>query len=316
MTIFLGIVGGIVVELATVAGSLAIAYNGIVDSILQIADKGYAIDPNVLEEVKKKREEEKKQKSSLVSKIFETLSPVLLFVPGINLLIAGIDSVKVKKMMITDPQVKESFVPMTEKEKEQYAKIKGKLQKMLFTDAVMTKKNEEDDDIEFFGNRPVVITHGVEFVNYEALMPLGYTLDEVRRLNEATTYSYRIGKSDGKNVAIIGIPDSNGHISRIRLKSENYKITHTYEEMTEEEAQDKTFTVYPFTAVALETVQKIVDEIKQSRIDSAVKANLEALQLDPKFESEFVSAKSEQVVSEKQQGRKLVKKMRPQNEKK
>lgn len=50
-----------------------------------------------------------------------------------------------------------------------------------------------------------------------------------------------------------------------------------YENMTEEEAKNKTFTVYPFT-IYEETqseVEKVVQEIKKSRIDQAVKANLE-----------------------------------------
>lgn len=95
----------------------------------------------------------------------------------------------------------------------------------------------------------------------------------------STTFSYRIGKIDGKNIAVIGIPNPDSPVSRIQFKSEGYKITHSYEKMTEEEAKDKTFTVYPFATHedTKENLEKVIEEIKQSRIDSATKANLKAL---------------------------------------
>ena len=204
---------------------------------------------------------------------------------------------------------------MTEEEKEQYAKMEGKLQKLTFT-AFTASKESEEEFFGFIGKRPIVVDHGLTTLYYGPLMPLNYTLDEVKRLNEATNYSYRIGKIDGKNVAIIGIPNPDSPVSRIQLKSEDYKITHTYEKMTEEEAQDKTFTVYPFMSETNEKVQEVVEEIKQSRIDLATKANLEALQTHSIFEPEVIPIETEQVLSDEQQGPRLVKTIRPQNEKK
>ncbi len=307
MIIFLGIVG----ELATVIGSVVITINAVLDSVLEISKNGYKIEKSVLDEIQKEQAEEKKQKSNLANKILGT---VLLLVPGINLINVSVKGTKIKRAVMNDPQIKESIVPMTEKEKEQYAKMKGKLQKLTFTIFVASKENEEEF-FEFIGKRPIVVDHGLTSLYYEELMPLNYTLDEVKRLNEATTYSYRIGKIDGKNVAIIGIPNPDSPVSRIQLKSEDYKITHTYEKMTEEEAQDQTFTVYPFMSETDEKVQKVVDEIKQSRIDMVTKANLEALQAHPIFESEVIPTETEQVLSE-EQGPRLVKTIRPQNEKK
>ena len=307
MIIFLGIVG----EIATVIGSLAIIVNAGFDSVLEISKKGYKIDKNVLDEVQKKQAEEKKQKANLFNRV---LGPILLLVPGVNLINACIEGAKLKKSVMNDPQIEEYIVPMTEKEKEQYAKMKGKLQKLTFTVFTASKENEEEF-FGFIGKRPIVVDHGLTSLYYEELLTLDYTLDEVKRLNEATTYSYRIGKIDGKNVAVIGIPNPRSPMSRIRFKAEDYKITHTYEKMTEEEAQDKTFTVYPFTIHddTQADVEKIVQEIKQSRIDNATKANLE---VQPRFEQEIIPTETEAVLVEEQQGPRLVKTMRLQNDKK
>lgn len=310
MYIFLGIVG----ELATVVGSVAISLNGAVNSVLEISKNGYKIDKSVLDEYQKRQAEEKKEKTNGIKR---ALGVALLFVPGVNLLRANITNVKMKKSVMNDPQIKEALIPMTDKEKEQYAKMEGKMQKLMFTAFTIAKENEEEF-FGFVGKRPIVVDHGLTSLYYEELMPLEYTLDEVKKLNEATTYSYRIGKIDGKNVAIIGIPNPNSPVSRIQFKAENYKITHTYEKMTEEEAQDKTFTVYPFTTHddTQADVEKVIQEIKQSRIDNASKANLEALELQPKFEQEIISTETEEVLTEVQQGPRLVKTMRPQNNKK
>lgn len=310
MYIFLGIVG----ELATVVGSVAISFNGAVNSVLEISKNGYKIDKSVLDEYQKRQAEEKKEKTNGIKR---ALGVALLFVPGVNLLRATITNVKMKKSVMNDPQIKEALIPMTDKEKEQYAKMEGKMQKLMFT-AFTTAKENEEEFFGFVGKRPIVVDHGLTSLYYEELMPLAYTLDEVKKLNEATTYSYRIGKIDGKNVAIIGIPNPNSPVSRIQFKAENYKITHTYEKMTEEEAQDKTFTVYPFTTHddTQADVEKVIQEIKQSRIDNASKANLEALELQHKFEQEIISTETEEVLTDVQQGPRLVKTMRPQNNKK
>ena len=304
MYIFLGIVG----ELATVVGSIAISLNGVVDSVLEISKNGYKIDKSVLDEYEKRQVKEKKEKTNGLKK---ALDVVLLFVSGVNLLRAGIENIKMKKSVMNDPQIKEALIPMTDREKEQYAKMEGKMKKLIFTAFTTAKENEEEEFMGFIGKRLIVVDHGLTSLYYEKLMPLSYTLDEVKKLNEATTYSYRIGKVDGINVAIIGIPNSNSSVSRIQFKAEDYKITHTYDKMTEEEAKDKTFVVYPFTTNNEEEVQKVIEEIKQSRIDSATKANLESLQAQSIFEQAYVPTETEETIVEEQQGPVLKKSLYP-----
>ncbi len=303
MYIFLGIVG----ELATVVGSVAITLNGVLDSVLEISKNGYKIDKSVLDEYEKRQAEQKKEKTNGLKK---ALGVVLLFVPGVNLLRAGIANIKMKKSVMNDPQIKEALIPMTDREKEQYAKMEGKMQKLTFT-AFTTAKENEEEFFGFVGKRAIVVDHGLTSLYYEELTPLAYTLDEVKKLNEATTYSYRLGKIDGKNVAIIGIPNPDSPVSRIQFKSEDYKITHAYDKMTEEEAQDKTFIVYPFTTHNEEEVQKVIEKIKQFRIDGTRRANLEPVPKQTIFEQAYVPTETEETIVEEQQGPVLKKTLYP-----
>lgn len=280
MYIFLGIIG----ELVTVVGASAIIFNAGIDSILEISKNGYKIDKSVLDEYKKKQSEEKHGKNG-IKKILEIL---LILVPGVNLVNAGIKAEKMKKTVMTDPKIKDAIVPMSDNEKEQYKKMSTKMQKLIFT-SFTVEKEEEEEFFGFIGKRPIVVDHGLTSLYYEELLPLNYTLDEVKRLNETTNFSYRIGKIDDKNVAIIGIPNPNSPVSRIKFKSEDYKITHPYEKMTEEEAKDKTFTVYLFekNEDTDEKIEKVIEEIRQSRIDdSTTKKDLE---VQPGFEQNYVS---------------------------
>lgn len=295
MYIFLGIIG----ELATVIGSSYIILNGTLDSILEISKNGYKIDKNTLDEFSKKQKKEKQSKNNGIRRL---LGGIILLTPGVNLINSIIKVSKLKKSVMNDPMIKESIIPMTDKEKEQYAKMEGKMQKFAFTAFTTKKGNNDEEFFGFVGNRPIVVDHGLTAIYCEELMPLDYTLDEVKRLNDATTYSYRIGKIEDKNVAIIGIPNPDSQVSRIQFKKENYNITHAYEKMTEEDAQDKTFVVYPFTTHYEEDVQKVINEIKQSRTHSSVNTNLEALQVEPRFEQDYIQAINEEVQVEEQQG--------------
>ena len=295
MYIFLGIIG----ELATVIGSSYIILNGALDSVLEISKNGYKIDKNTLDEFSKKQEKEKQDKNKGIKRL---LGGIILFTPGVNLINSIIKINKLKKSVMSDPMIKESLIPMTDKEKEQYAKMEGKMQKLAFTAFTTKKGNNDEEFFGFVGNRPIVVDHGLTAIYCEELMPLDYTLDEVKRLNDATTYSYRIGKIEDKNVAIIGIPNPDSQVSRVQFKKENYSITHAYEKMTEEDAQDKTFVVYPFTTYYEEDVQKVIDEIKQSRTHSSVNTNLETLQVEPRFEQDYIQAINEEVQVEEQQG--------------
>ena len=285
--IILGIVG----ELGTIAGSFAIMFNGTINSMLEIAKKGYKFKKNELDEYLNNNNKEKANGFEIA------LRYVLFLIPGVNFLNAVIKSHQMKAIMLNDPTIKKFLIPMTDKEKEQYSKMKGKIEKLKFTAVISGKENDDEEFFGFIGDKAIVVDHGLTSIYNEKLIPLDYTLDEVKELNEATTYSYRIGTIGGKNIAIIGIPNQDSPVKRIQFKSEDYKMTHTYNIMTEEEAQDKKFIVYPYTTHNEEAVQKIIEKIKQARINRKTKSEEELAQKQPIFEEAYVPMEIEEPIA-------------------
>ena len=279
--IILGIIG----EFGTIAGSFYIMINGTINSMLEIAKKGYYLNNNNKEKANR----------------FEiALGLALFLIPGVNLLNAVIKSHKMKTIILNDPTIKEFLIPMTDKEKEQYSKMKGKIEKLKFTSVISGKENDDEEFFGFIGNQAIVVDHGLTSIYNEKLLPLDYTLDEVKELNEATTYSYRIGTIGGKNIAIIGIPNPDSPVKRIQFKSEDYKMTHTYNIMTEEEAQDKKFIVYPYTTHNEEEVQKIIEKIKQDRINRKTRSEEELAQKQPISEKAYVPMEMEESIAKEE----------------
>ena len=289
--IILGIFG----ELGTIAGSFYIMINGTINYMLEIAKKGYKFKKNELEEYINNNKNKEQANGFEIA-----LRLVLFLIPGVNLLNAIINSHKMKTIILNDPTIKEFLIPMTDKEKEQYSKMKGKIEKLKFTSVISGKENDDEEFFGFIGNQAIVVDHGLTSIYNEKLLPLDYTLDEVKELNEATTYSYRIGTIGGKNIAIIGIPNPDSPVKRIQFKSEDYKMTHTYNIMTEEEAQDKKFIVYPYTTHNEEEVQKIIEKIKQDRINRKTRSEEELAQKQPISEKAYVPMEMEESIAKEE----------------
>ena len=258
MYIFLGIVA----ELASIVGTTVISVKAVTDPLINLQNKGYKLDPKVVKEYqeKSKQARNKLTRANLIKGIVE------IIVPGLNLIVATNTYFKNKKEFETDPTIQQSIIPMTEEEKELYSNLKSNVEKLGFF-AAISSTNEEEELIGLSQGRPLVVDHGLSSLYYDELEPIGYTLDEVKQLNDVTTYSYRIGKIDDKNVAVIGIPNPESSFSRVRFNTDDINKKHEYVKMTEEEAQDKTFAVYPFMNNYKEEVDKVVAEIKRNRID-------------------------------------------------
>ena len=156
MYIFLAII----IELASVVGSIVITFNTAIDGVLEIGKSGYKIDKDILEEIKEKNKNKKER-----SKFKKILGWVLLFMPGINLINAGIGYFKfkhlIRKSINNDPKIKEVIFPMTEEEKKEFSKIKSRLTKMSFLAENNKKqkytgfessynKNNDDEEYDLF----------------------------------------------------------------------------------------------------------------------------------------------------------------------
>lgn len=271
MLLFLAIVG----ELGTIIGSHILRENGIIDSLLEISNNGYKIDKNFLNEYQKNYKQDHDEDITISDKV---LRAILLLTPGINLIYSTIINLVLKKGIMNDPLIKENIVPMTDYEKKQYSRMESRREKFEFVIFMASNKEEDFEFLGVFDNKIVFSDQSVVYLDNKKL-PLAYTLDEVKQLNEATGNLYMIGMLDEKAVAIIGIPDSNIYIKRIRFKLEDYKLVHDYINITEEEAKDKIFVVYPFINEFEddERLQKRYDEVKRARFDDATKEKLEAL---------------------------------------
>lgn len=272
MYIFLGVVG----ELLTIIGSTIIGVKVSTDLMIEISNRGYKIAKEDLEAY-----EGKYKNTSDISTFKKIVGNIIFFTPGVNMIVTAINGNKLKKAMLEDEEIKALLIPMTEEEKEQFKKAKTYFEKLVIT-AVNVDKKEDEEYVGMIGGKVFTVDHGLSSIMYDELTPLAYTLDEVKKLNDATTYSYRIGKLDGKNVAIVGIPNPDSPMKRIQLKKEDYKITHDYEIMSEEEAKDKTFIVYPFKYDddIKEKLDKAIDEIIASRGTNTPDTKKEVSSLD------------------------------------
>lgn len=253
--IFLGLLG----EIATIIASYAIIIKGGVDLTIKLCELGYKIDKKAFDKYQK---QEKNKQSAAKKKRSKILGTILIILPGVNLVNSVIASHNMQKQTLNDTNIEKFLIKMTDQEQEQFSKLKTMMEKISFA-AIATVGNEDEEYLGVIGKRPIVVDHGLSTIYYDQLLPLAYTLDEVKELNSATSYSYRIGKVDGINTAIVGIPNQNSPVNRLTFKFENYKKTHTFEKMTEEEAKDKTFVVYPFTKE--EEVLACVEKIRENR---------------------------------------------------
>ncbi len=168
MLIALGIVG----EIATVAGSIAITLNGGVDALLEISKRGYKLDKKVFDEYQNRLKEEQKEKNSGLKKVVGT---VLLLTPGVNLLRAGIISLQIKKAMLTDPEIKKALVPMTDSEKEQFAILDKKFDKAAFTLLMLDEEDKKEvKEVAEETQQPSIdnTTESVESVQNRSFVPI------------------------------------------------------------------------------------------------------------------------------------------------
>ena len=291
MYILLAVLG----EVASVAGTLAITLKGGTDLILEITENGYKFPFGSKEEMEAflaKSKEKRNNKKGLK----DLYNKVSMFIPGVNLITASVNIRKMKKEVLNDPETKKIIVPMTDKEKEQYSKMDGKLQKLQYI-IFLTENNKEKEFVGFIGHHPLAVDHGLLSIYFDEILPLNYTLEEIKRLNDATGYTYRVGKIDGRNVAVIGIPEPDKLVSRITFKSEDCNIKHDYNRMTDEEAEGKEFAVYPFSLnqESKEKLVQVIEEIKNSRVDAAVKANMDELR-------KFFNNEPDTTIQEEQNG--------------
>ncbi|MCM1052860.1 MAG: hypothetical protein NC483_02650 [Ruminococcus sp.] len=272
MNIFLGVF----LELVTIMYSESIYVKHVLKAIPEIIEKGYRINEEVWIELIEKR----------ASVIKTVLRMFLKLFPGVNLISAEIKGILDQKRMFRYFEENDALIPMTDKEKENYSKLRTDKERERFAVVNFKKKIMPDhDSINLLDDK--LLLHDCSF-------------EEVKRLNEFTSYQYRIGKIDGEYVAIIGIPSFMFEINQIRFESENYRTIHLYEDITEEESKGKVFTVYGYILISSyeEGLLPTINEIKQSHRDAIAQANAETMGLgysDNLVEPESLGKSSKEV---------------------
>ena len=170
MTILLAIL----IEILSVVGSSVIALKGATDALLQIPENGYKLDMDALQ----KYQQEYSQNND---KNKRNLAKILLFTPGVNLIFMTFNSYKFKRNVMTDETVRKTLIPMTDDEKEEYAKIDNYFEKVMFTltsekDAIIRKNSSG-------------IQVGTAAIYHEALSEV-YTVEEIN-IPEGYTATYK-----------------------------------------------------------------------------------------------------------------------------
>ncbi len=205
------------------------------------------------------------------AKQFNQFYNLCFFIPGINIITELISDINIVQKFYEDAKNNDSLVKVSDKDVELFKKLDKKNQMFYYSDFGERKLGEE---VFAIGEKKTYVINdpNLSSLKYDKLFPLDYSLNEVKILNNITGYTYKVGTIDGENVAIIGIPNSSSSFNRVRFSHENILESHKYEMMDLDEANNKTFTVYPFiydekTKAKLDIA---VEEIKKSRIENGL----------------------------------------------
>ena len=258
------IILAILIELATILASVGIHLGGAFADILKVSKEGYKVDEKKLEDIRKKVNNAKKS-----SPLRDALTGALIFIPGLNILWAIVKSIYDRSTIIRELKKADALIPMTEDEKESYSELTRLKDKIAFTMFTAVKEHEEERFVMVSGGHIFCTDPGLRTIKQNRLDPNGFTLDEVKKLNDITGTTYRLGRIDNENTAFIGIPQNDTQFKRIEFDSEDRKITHDYISMTEEEAKDKTFIVYPYRTddETNKKLEEAVKEIEKARLE-------------------------------------------------
>lgn len=269
-------------EIVTVIGSANMIVNGAIDAFNEIGDKGLRIDKTKL------GQDDKSSANEIINLNFSLkgmnkLAKLSLLIPGINLITAAVVRKKFKKGLEESEAFQKCLVPMTECEKIGYDSCNSKQEKMHFM-LIIAQLEEGQELIACADGNAIVCDNNLTIINEEPLVQLAYTFDDVKRLNEATGYTYRIGKVNGTNTAIIGIHGDDYQIKKITFGDGN---KYDFVPMSEEEAKNQKFIIYPSCKEDEEKTKPVITEILNDRKEADKKRRMSYI-------NEFENEKSKQ----------------------
>ena len=246
-----------VAQVTTMLASIGIKGNTYNKTYKKIGDKGYKISADKVEELLNDRPKERK--------IVQLVDALLFLIPFINVASAVIKRQYDIKKVNESIEKHEALIPMTEEEKLQYSKFNSTLKKATFVSCYDSFSKALDEIKVFIDDENTILKQHIAQLYYEKLPAISYTLEEVKKLSTSIDSSYKLGKIEGINTAIIGLPED-CYIDKVIMKKEDSLERYQYEIMDEENIETEKFIIYPFGVDFNENdklkacYQKIVDE--------------------------------------------------------
>ena len=260
MLIGLGIIG----EVYTVYKTLKITTSSFDDAVIAISENGYKLDYNKYLELNEGKDlVEMDVGDNKIKNLITT------FIPGLNILFALNRRKKIINSFMKNEAVSKSLVRLNKEEQELYSSLDSRLSKFCYTMFNITKKYDEEEFLDFDNNiDPNVYSYdfGRQEIKGDVLLPLSYTLDDVKKINDSSSGKYKLGTMNDVNVAIVGIDDDSKKFKRLSFKRDNYEEVYDFKEMNEEEAKDKRFVIYPL--IEKDEYDKVIDDILEKRNES------------------------------------------------
>ena len=272
------------IELASIYKTLKINNNSYVDMIIEISKRGYKLDYNKYLEL---NNGEDGIDTNISVKTTNRLTMLSMLIPGINMLYAHHKKKKIIDVFMKNEIISKSLVKFTKEEEEKFKSLNTKDDQFFYTMFLITKKYDEEVYVPIEGQKIATIYSidmGRQYLSYDSLMNLSYTLNDVKRINSVKNGKYKLGTVNGINIAIIGIDfddeldmkmmyDSFDEIvfKRVSFIRDNFEEIYDFCEMTEEEAKDKRFVIYPYNKC--DDYDKEVDKIIMERDNNRKQCN-------------------------------------------
>ena len=130
------IIGYIVSFISTIV----ITVLGAVKGILDVCEKGYILDSKTLNEVAKNKTKSK------YKKMLDKLEKFSMFIPIVNVLIASLTRIRIRRILFNDKEFISTLVKMTDEEKKQYDRLKL-VDKLDYVTKLSEKIREENTTV-------------------------------------------------------------------------------------------------------------------------------------------------------------------------
>lgn len=182
------------------------------------------------------------------------------FIPFINVIDSVYDLFVNTVFMGDDGLFKKSAIPMSKSELNEYRKIIGITDKLNYLHELEVSENEIVNKLSLnIGVNGLYYTNGIYCKLYsDSLKNGGYTLSEVKILNEECGHNYQLGTMNGIDTAIIGVPDCVGIINLLNLDPSDITVMR-FDKLLDSDCNNKIFVVYPFN-VGCDVLSKLEDK--------------------------------------------------------